>query len=451
MMLGLLGILVIGTAFFQEKLESINERKLFRILCGVYSVLALYLIMNVDNVLRADADTVHKAAADFNAGNYYFFQPGEYLYRFHHQHGIVFYEHILLKFSENPAFLFLVNFFLVLGINHTSWKISEEIFHDRLANVLTILVCFAFLPQLFFILFAYGLIPGLFFMLRGFLHTFRFVRDDRWQDMIAMAAFVAMAIIVKQNCLIGAIAIIIYLFLQILRKKNVRCMAAVLVLTVCMVLPGKLICRYYSTKSGVTLDNPSPSILWLAMGTDLDNKVYGPGWYDHSVWILYDEAEYDSDRAFDLAVNKLNDNWDKIQADPVRAIKFFGKKAMTIWCDPLYQSVWSGPMLENGQQTHTPFLQSIYTNGAWEDRLVMVCKWITLSIWLFAVLFLCSHAGKQEGWDLIYLYFLGGFLFHLLWEGKSQYSYPYIFCLIPFAAYAFRMLLAKMKQVRKVA
>ena len=30
--------------------------------------------------------------------------------------------------------------------------------------------------------------------------------------------------------------------------------------------------------------------------------------------------------------------------------------------------------------------------------------------------------------------FLGGFFFHLMWETKSQYVYPYVFMLIPMSA-----------------
>ena len=33
------------------------------------------------------------------------------------------------------------------------------------------------------------------------------------------------------------------------------------------------------------------------------------------------------------------------------------------------------------------------------------------------------------------LYFIGGFIFHLFWETKSQYAYPYVVFIIPVAAY----------------
>ena len=35
---------------------------------------------------------------------------------------------------------------------------------------------------------------------------------------------------------------------------------------------------------------------------------------------------------------------------------------------------------------------------------------------------------------ILYLYFLGGFFFHLIWETKSQYAFVYVFLLIPMSA-----------------
>ena len=43
---------------------------------------------------------------------------------------------------------------------------------------------------------------------------------------------------------------------------------------------------------------------------------------------------------------------------------------------------------------------------------------------------------RPERFAVPCLYLIGGVLFHLAWETKSQYVYPYIFLLIPPAASA---------------
>jgi len=50
--------------------------------------------------------------------------------------------------------------------------------------------------------------------------------------------------------------------------------------------------------------------------------------------------------------------------------------------------------------------------------------------------YLVQHGADHTQWQLPFLLLVGGFLFHTVWEGKSQYIYPYLFGLIPFAAFA---------------
>ena len=132
-----------------------------------------------------------------------------------------------------------------------------------------------------------------------------------------------------------------------------------------------------------------------------------------------------------------------MKAEPARARRFFLDKTISQWCDPMYESVWTGPLEDCGQYTHTEILQSLYTGGTWAAGIADYLKTLCIGLWVFALLFLIFSGGKQTGWEMLYLYFIGGLLFHTFWEGKSQYTYTYLFVLIPFAAYAFRQVMAK--------
>ena len=443
-MLVIVGCIVVILSCFREKLEAVDERRLFRILAGIYAVLAAYLIFNVDPLLRADAKTVFTTALDIKQGIFSAFQPGYYMYRYPHQLGLMTYDRLLTEFSPNPLFVFFVNFLLVLGINRTAWKISEALFHDRLTNVLTIILSFLFLPQFFFILFAYGLIPGFFFMLLGFYHAIMYCQGSRLQDMAIMLLSVGLAVMLKQNFLIGGIAIGIFLFLQMLKKRWFSCLAVLAVLILSMILPAEGIKLCYGKQVDVQLNNGSPTVLWVAMGTDIDNNVRGPGWYDSSSWNLYNAAGYDAEVASALGKEKLTENWNKIRKEPARARQFFLEKTVSQWCDPMYESTWSGPLEDCGQYTHTDILRSIYTGGTWAASITGYMKTLCIGLWVFALVYLILY-GRQTGWEPMYLYFIGGLLFHTIWEGKSQYTYPYLFVLIPFAACAIRKILVTLK------
>lgn len=423
--------------------EKVNEKKLFAVLTAVYCVAAAYLILNVEPVLRADAKQVLESVLKFREGDYSPFRKGGYLYRYPHQTGLVFYESQLLKFSENPQLLFLVNFLMVLGINRVSWKISDRLFGSHLINCLTILMSFAFLPQLFFILFAYGVIPGLFFMMWGFYRGICCADERKTGDLVLMCLSLGAAVLLKQNYLIGAVAMVIFLCLKMLKTRDLRLIAGVLAVLLCVTVPGKILCRYYEQKTGGTLDQGCPSVLWVAMGTDIDNHKRGPGWYNSYIFNTYRDADYDPQAAAETGMEKLRDNLDLIRSEPARAGQFLLEKTVSQWCDPMYQSVWSGPLEVCGQETYTEWLQSLYSGEASERSISGYMKLLCQVIWILSSVYILMNRKSETSWELMYLYMIGGLLFHTVWEGKSQYTYPYLYVLIPFAAAAADRMLKK--------
>jgi hypothetical protein len=73
-----------------------------------------------------------------------------------------------------------------------------------------------------------------------------------------------------------------------------------------------------------------------------------------------------------------------------------------------------------------------------DSRFHSVYLWVLDRI-MSAVYFgcLCYLVFRRKEPDIVlrigYIIFLGGFLFHIFWEGKSQYILPYFVLLIPFA------------------
>ena len=443
---GLLGLL----ARFHRQLLRIRQGWLFVLLSAAYAAFAVYLILHSSHLIRSDANSVYQAALEFKAGDYVSFQAGEYLHMYPHQLGLVLYDLLLSFIAETPAVHFVLNTFLTIGINYTCWKISMEISNDRLVHLLTLLFSFAFLPQLFFIMFAYGLLPGWFCLQLAFLHTLRFCRTNSWKNGCAMLLFIAVAVLLRNNNLIGGIAIIIYLVLHMLRSPQKRKLLAAAAMIPCMLLPGSLVQHCFEARTGADLDQGIPTVLWVAMATNIDNRTSGPGWYDASSYLTYMEAGAHSEKAAAAGAEMLRQNMEKIKQEPARAALFFRDKVISTWCDPLYQSLWSGPAQIYGQTTYTPLLLSLYGDGKTEDLAEYCTKLLSLTIWLGACLFLIMKNTDSNGWKLFFLYLIGGFLFHIVWETKSQYVYPYVFGLLPFAACGISRLIRLLaKQVQK--
>lgn len=383
--------------FWNGLSDRISEKKLFAGMAVFYIIVGFYFIFNINPTIRDDAKSVYDTAAAMADGDYSSLNPGGYLYVYPYQIGIVTYDRIVRLFSGSMKFLEVLNLAQVLGINWFSYRLSDHFFGgNRKINNLTILLTFAFLPQFFFIMFKYGLIPGFFFSIGSFYFLTIYLKNNRLRYVVLSVVFATAASCIKMNYLIGAIA------------------AAARMHT----------------------------FFWIVMGTDIDNEVRGPGWYNSIGWKVMGDHDYNVEESNEEARRLLEENLQKIQDNPGKATTFFGRKTISLWCDPIYQSLWSGLSqyeLDNGS-VEKEVLEDLYSNGVSEQISAVIVKALLLLITAGAVIYLLFHWKQQP--ILLYapLYFLGGFLFHSFWEAKSQYVYTYIFLLIPLCAFEMHLL-----------
>lgn len=102
-----------------------------------------------------------------------------------------------------------------------------------------------------------------------------------------------------------------------------------------------------------------------------------------------------------------------------------------MWCEPTFESVW----LQQTQNTADEPISAILSGNGWLLRgCLAVCKLAQTAVYLFALLYLIAN-GKTIRMSglLLGIAFLGGFLFHLVWEAKGQYAVTYFVLLIPYA------------------
>lgn len=435
----------------KDLMKKINRKHLFWILSLIYTVMAVYLIVNVDSAIRADAGTVFSIAKNISKGDYSAFLSSGYIERYPHQTGLLFYDGLLQIFTKSPVISFLANFAFVIGINYLTVKTTHLLFKRDDVTVVSTFVVFAFLPQFFFILFAYGLTPGFFFMTLSFYNAIKFAYEKKISNAVFTGIGMGMATFFKQNFLIGGIAIAIFFFLQIFKEKKkekLKMLIALICVTVFMFVPSTLVKSYYQLKTDIKLEQGAPSILWVAMGTDIDNNYRAPGWYTGFNYYTYTNSGYNTEKSSEIGKEQLKLNIEKIKENPKEAFIFFYDKTISQWCEPMFQSVWSGPLEDCGQYTHTELLKSIYTGGLAETVIATFSKLVVLAIFGFSAAFLFFEK-KHNGWEIALMFLIGGLLFHTVWEGKSQYTYPYVFTLIPFACYGIKCVADKLDAVER--
>lgn len=434
----LAGIGLLALLCVQPLLERVEARKLFWALAAGYTVLAAYLILHVDPVIRADAELVLSAARNFEKGVYSAFAKGGYMDLYPHQLGLMTFERFFAPLSDSPAPFFWLNFLLVLATNFLQWKLSELLFPSPMMDKYAILLSFLFLPQLFFILFVYGTVPGLCLLLAAVYCAVRYLRLGRLRWLVLSALSAAGACLVRNNCLIGVVALVIVCLLYFFKTGRRRAAALAAAAVLLVLASGGGLEAYYRAETGMDFGPGIPKTAYIAMGTQESSRA--SGWFNSYTIDLYRGSGLDSDAAHEQARRDLEERLEYFAEHPGDAAEFYGEKILSTWCEPTFQSVWTGPLDDCRQQTHSPLLRELYSGGDAYGRLETFLNALSLLIYAAALACLVRQLIRREPLSpelcFPYLYFLGGFLFHILWETKSQYTYPYVYVLIPMAAAA---------------
>lgn len=425
---------------FRLFLQKISCSKLLRFCIILYLIGGLYLIFNVDPIIRADASDVFGAAAQFNEGNYFSLSYGMYLFWYPHQLGLVTYDRILALFSENVQFAYLINLFWVICINYHLYLLSDLWFDgNALVNKYTIVFSFLFLPQFFFILFVYGTLPGLACVVMAVYHITFCLKHEIHpgkKRILLCVFFASAAVLLRSNYMIAVLSLICVLGLYFLKKPDLQKGICILLLALTLVLPQKLVIASYEAETGMDIGSGIPKSLWIAMG--LQEGPMCSGWYNGYTVTVAKQQNYDTDSCNAIAKEEIRSRLDTFANTPSYAISFFGKKLCSTWCDPTFQSIWTGALPDEGtQQVHTPILESIYFGRKLFHVLDSFCNVLVVDILLLAFVYLIRFHNKDTFITLFpVIFLLGGFLFHLFWETKSQYVYMFIFMLIPLCAKA---------------
>ena len=105
-----------------------------------------------------------------------------------------------------------------------------------------------------------------------------------------------------------------------------------------------------------------------------------------------------------------------------------------MWCVPMFESLWSGPLPDAGAENKTEFFNELYSGKSIEPQIALAMKGFVIMLFVLATIFVADRRNRKYDCNYIFLFFTGGFLLHIIWEAKSQYVYPYVFILLPCCA-----------------
>lgn len=389
---------------------------------------------------EADQKAVSWVSYLMTQNNFLFFEHGKYMQIYPNQLGLTAILEVLYRLTggENwKAFMYLTA--LANGVVvYLLYRITDRLYHDQNADCLVLLASMGCIQIILYSTFLYGMMLGLAFALGAFYALLLFLDHGKWRYAVNAGILIGISILVKNNYSIFLVALVILLLYDAVKKsgggirKAGKSLAAILILIGLTALLSRSLTVFYEHRSGIPIESGMPKSLWVAMGMQEGERA--EGWYNGFNFDTYVNSDCDPVVSDAIAREAITESLQHFQKDPVYAARFYLRKTLSQWNEPTYEALWVNQFHSGDFST---IVQSIY-----EGKLYRVLsEYMNLfQLLVFAAVFAGLLIGRkgEKRWQLTELFLpmviLGGFLFHTIWEAKSQYIFPYFVCMLPAAA-----------------
>ncbi len=444
-------IAVLGAAVF---LHCKFSGRIKAVHCNIAEILMLvfifaigvYWVVSVKYIPQADSGMLARAAASAIAGDYSGLTQSDYFQIYPFQLGYVaILECIQRVFgTTNYTAMAISNVVFLAAAYFAVVHITKAVFQNHGVTLVTIILLGLCWQPALFCTFIYGNITGLALALLAVFFYIRYLQNDGARNIILFSLFAALAIVAKPNYWIYAIAIVICLLLQLIKKAKMRgavSIACVLALSTAFI---SCVQMYYGWRADIEVDNGTPLTAHLAMG--LQETGPAAGWNNGYTYNILRDNNYDIDAANQQINSDIRERIDAFIQNPRHIISFFALKTISQWNEPTFQSVW---VSKAGAYADSPppVVDAIY-KGAAGSALEQYFDLYIQSIYIaffFGIVSLMRAMKKRtageeppifrRGGAVLLLVILGGFFYHFFFEAKAQYILAYIPLLLPYAAY----------------
>ncbi len=417
-------------------------------------IVGLIWILSVTSVPGADSYSLFEAATRAAKGDYSAMQNGTDFYNnefykgysyfnyYPFQLGFVLFSEIIYRIfgTESSMPIQIINV-LCVGIAYLGIaKITKYLFKRRSIEFIAILLLAGFVQPVLLCTFVYGNIIGMCCAVWASFFLIRYFQTSKYLLLIPSGILLVLAVLVKYNNMIYVIAFTIALVLHTVRAKRWQSIAFALALCIASLGSIQLVVMSYESRANNEFSSGVSQVLYLDLG--LSDSYMAPGWYTTIAKDTYANNSFNDKAANAQAWNDINQKLKKFGSNASYTIDFFGKKILSQWNEPTFESIWISKV-----KAHTTDInaigKSVYDGSLGQLFELHFNFYIQILYSLFAVglCLLIIRKSTNLCTILLPLVILGGFGYHLLFEGKSQYVLTYIPLMIPTAAYAMNSIL----------
>ena len=463
----------------------------FEIALALYVVIiGIVWVVNVRSVPAADSYNIYEAATDAAQGKYTSMHNFSNFYNSQMYDGYSYFQYYpfqlgFVAFSEFVYRIFgtgssmpiqIINVLALASAYFAIARITRLLFKSRRIEFIAIIMLALCIQPILFCTFVYGNIIGMTCALWASLLLIKYFKTGQYRWIYPSGALLVLAVMVKYNNMIYLIAFVIMLVIHIVKKKKWQSAAIAAALIIAVLGTNSLVIKSYEARADEEFSPGVSQPLYLALG--LKESSMAPGWYTHTAKDLYAQKylipKYNGDAnaslsdANDAAWDEIGKRLDEFSEDSDYAFEFFGKKILSQWNEPTFESIWVSKVkghtateeekLRSGVDTigsdqMTGLTNAVYKKSTGQALEMHFNFYMQIMYILFAAGIYLMFTKKKTNIEtvLLPLVMLGAFGYHLLFEGKSQYVLTYIPLMIPTAAYALHTILnGKYEKTKKV-
>ena len=433
----LINILICAVLFFlsfagDKILLKIKKRLCTKVNIGNVGIIAFFLlsaawVLLTQPELISDQAYIQESAAQLSYGDLTPLLEGGYCVRHQHQIGAVFFSILFQSiFGRNNLICYqLINAALCALCYKELIQIAKHtVFKDSMELELPVLGM-VFYPLLLYSTFVYPMIPSFYLSLVSFRQISSYLEDKRVKALIKGALAMAGAIVLKPNALIFLIALILVSLFGGYGKRSLTAAALLLIFSAGSVLLPKVAAeQIYHVK---IQDGISP---WSYIAMGMQEGERAPGWYNEYVNTNYAGSGYDEKTQKENALDQIGTQIKRFKNSPKEAIRFYLQKTASQWNNPTFEAFWIHEVRSKRITMATWVNRLTRVTGA--QILAIPLNYLQFFILIGSVLFGILVLPSANPVELLFpLTFVGGLVFHFIWEAKCQYTLIYFTLLLP--------------------
>ncbi len=427
-----------------------NYRKFW--VAGLIFIVAycMMLILAIKPQAVNDSKTLDNIINQFVHGDYSSLtEPGGYLFTWPFQLGYVGFGRIMVRlFGESNYFAWdMVQLLSALLTIYMIYKITWEIFEDRITcGIVGLLSCGA----LFFynyVTYIYGDILSMAPQTLALYMMILYVKRDKWPYALVSAVSIAAAILLKTNCEVTLIALLMVLVGSGFGKKAWLQRLVLAAIMLILVFGSKAaVDAHYCKVTGLD-EIPSGNPAWAHIAMGLQESDLEDGWYNGYNYKVFEENGYDSEATAAAAKANIMETFQTFIDRPLHGAKFFVRKFTTQWADSVCISTHNLDLVSRhveNQPKLCDFL--VFGTGSliliWIMNVYMTVCYLGVAVCLFHIM---KKKSSTDQAMLLLILIFGGILFHEFWEGSSRYTMRYYIYYLPYGAYGLKLVFDRLK------